>query len=107
MIKRIAVIRGDGIGPEIVDSAVAVLEVIAEKFGHKFNFTRYLIGGAAIDVFENEPLEADSPFRNLDNVTLVSHMAGTSSDTMKCSADIGYINFTAWFKGEKMPDLRN
>lgn len=65
------------------------------------------IGGAAIDVFENEPLEADSPFRNLDNVTLVSHMAGTSSDTMKCSADIGYINFTAWFKGEKMPDLRN
>ena len=49
MEKNIALLRGDGIGPEIVDSAVAVLEVIAEKFGHKFNFTRYLIGGAAID----------------------------------------------------------
>ena len=49
MQKNIALLRGDGIGPEIVDSAVAVLEVIAEKFGHKFHFTRYLIGGAAID----------------------------------------------------------
>ena len=49
MQKNIALLRGDGIGPEIVDSAVAVLEVIAEKFGHTFNFTRYLIGGAAID----------------------------------------------------------
>ncbi|MBR3763384.1 MAG: 3-isopropylmalate dehydrogenase [Clostridia bacterium] len=49
MEKNIALLRGDGIGPEIVDSAVAVLEVVAEKFGHTFNFTPYLIGGAAID----------------------------------------------------------
>ena len=49
MEKNIALLRGDGIGPEIVDSAVAVLEKVAEKFGHTFNFTRYLIGGAAID----------------------------------------------------------
>ena len=49
MEKNIALLRGDGIGPEIVDSAVAVLEKVAEKFGHKFNFTPYLIGGAAID----------------------------------------------------------
>ena len=46
---KIAVLKGDGIGPEIVDSAVAVLEKTAEKFGHKFRFTEYLIGGAAID----------------------------------------------------------
>lgn len=46
---NIALLRGDGIGPEIVDSAVAVLEKIGEKFGHKFNFTPYLIGGSAID----------------------------------------------------------
>lgn len=45
----IALLKGDGIGPEIVDSAVAVLEKTAEKFGHKFNFTPYLIGGCAID----------------------------------------------------------
>ena len=49
MEKNIALLRGDGIGPEIVDSAVSVLEKVAEKFGHKFNFTPYLIGGAAID----------------------------------------------------------
>ena len=49
MEKNIALLRGDGIGPEIVDSAVAVLEKVAEKFGHTFNFTPYLIGGAAID----------------------------------------------------------
>ncbi len=46
---NIALLKGDGIGPEIVDSAVAVLEKAAEKFGHKFNFTPYLIGGCAID----------------------------------------------------------
>lgn len=49
MEKHIALLRGDGIGPEIVDSAVKVLEAVAEKFGHTFTFTRYLIGGAAID----------------------------------------------------------
>ena len=46
---NIALLRGDGIGPEIVDSAVEVLKKTADKFGHTFNFTPYLIGGAAID----------------------------------------------------------
>ena len=49
MNLNIALLKGDGIGPEIVDSAVRVLEKIGEKFGHKFNFTPYLIGGSAID----------------------------------------------------------
>ncbi|MCR4640322.1 3-isopropylmalate dehydrogenase [Ruminococcus sp.] len=49
MELNIAILKGDGIGPEIVDSAVAVLEKTASKFGHKFNFTPYLIGGCAID----------------------------------------------------------
>lgn len=49
MEYNIALLKGDGIGPEIVDSAVAVLEKVAEKFGHKFNFAPYLIGGCAID----------------------------------------------------------
>ena len=49
MNLNIALLRGDGIGPEIVDSAVRVLEKIALKFGHEFHFTPYLIGGAAID----------------------------------------------------------
>ena len=47
MEYRIGLLRGDGIGPEIVDSAVRVLEKIGEKYGHRFVFTPYLIGGAA------------------------------------------------------------
>ncbi|MGN1418085.1 MAG: 3-isopropylmalate dehydrogenase [Acutalibacteraceae bacterium] len=46
---NIGLLKGDGIGPEIVDSAVRVLEKIGEKFGHQFNFSSYLIGGCAID----------------------------------------------------------
>ena len=49
MNLNIGLLKGDGIGPEIVDSAVRVLEKIASKFGHEFQFTPYLIGGAAID----------------------------------------------------------
>ncbi|MBP5433989.1 3-isopropylmalate dehydrogenase [Ruminococcus sp.] len=49
MELKIALLKGDGIGPEIVDSAVMVLEKIAKKFGHTFIFTPYLIGGCAID----------------------------------------------------------
>lgn len=49
MNLNIALLKGDGIGPEIVDSAVRVLKKIGEKFGHTFNFTPYLIGGSAID----------------------------------------------------------
>ncbi len=49
MTYNIALLKGDGIGPEIVDSAVRVLEAAGEKFGHQFVFTPYLIGGIAID----------------------------------------------------------
>ncbi len=49
MKYSIALLKGDGIGPEIVDSAVKVLDVIGKKFGHEFNFTEYDIGGIAID----------------------------------------------------------
>lgn len=59
MEYNIALLKGDGIGPEIVDSAVKVLEKIGEKFGHKFNFTPYLIGGCAIDEV-GEPLPKET-----------------------------------------------
>ncbi len=49
MVMNIALLKGDGIGPEIVDSAVEVLKKIGEKYNHTFNFTPYLIGGCAID----------------------------------------------------------
>ena len=49
MAYKIALVPGDGIGPEIVDSAVQVLEKIGTMFGHQFEFTSYLAGGCAID----------------------------------------------------------
>lgn len=49
MQYKIALLKGDGIGPEIIDSAVSVMECIGAKFGHDFQFMPYLIGGAAID----------------------------------------------------------
>ena len=71
MEKRIALLRGDGIGPEIVDSAVKVLEAVAEKFGHTFTFTRYLIGGAAIDETGNPlPQETIDGCLSSDSVLL-------------------------------------
>ncbi len=54
-IYNIAVIKGDGIGPEIVDEAIKVLDATAQKFGFELNYNYYLMGGAAIDVF-GEPL---------------------------------------------------
>ena len=49
MHMNIALVKGDGIGPEIVDGAVEVLKVIGEKYGHSFTFTEVLAGGCAID----------------------------------------------------------
>lgn len=49
MIFNIAVIEGDGIGPEIVSSAIECLEAVAKKYNHEFKFNKVLMGGCAID----------------------------------------------------------
>jgi 3-isopropylmalate dehydrogenase len=49
MKTRIAVLGGDGIGPEVTAEALRVLQAVADKFGHEFEFAPALIGGAAID----------------------------------------------------------
>ncbi len=48
---NIALIPGDGIGPEVVSAAVTVLDAVSAKYGHKFNFTEVYMGGCAIDKF--------------------------------------------------------
>ena len=55
MTKTIAVIRGDGIGPEIVDQALRVLDRIAGLYGHTFNYIDVDMGGCAIDKY-GDPL---------------------------------------------------
>ena len=56
---NIALIPGDGIGPEIVAGAVTVLKAVEKKFGHKFNFTETYMGGCAIDKY-GEPLPQET-----------------------------------------------
>lgn len=51
MEKKIAVIPGDGIGPEIIAEAVKVLDVIAQKYQHTFTYTYVDAGGCAIDKY--------------------------------------------------------
>jgi 3-isopropylmalate dehydrogenase len=49
MKAKITVLGGDGIGPEVTGEAVRVLQAVAERYGHEFEFVEALIGGAAID----------------------------------------------------------
>ena len=51
MEKTIALIPGDGIGPDVVAEAVNVLNAVAKKFGHSFTYKNVLAGGASIDKF--------------------------------------------------------
>ena len=59
MNKTIAIIRGDGIGPEIVAEALGVLDAVAAKFGHTFTYVDAPMGGNAIDLF-GVPLPKES-----------------------------------------------
>ncbi len=49
MHKKIAVLPGDGVGPEVISAAVTVLKAVEKKFGHQFTLEEGLIGGIAID----------------------------------------------------------
>lgn len=53
MKKKIAVLAGDGIGPEVMEQAVRVLHKVETVFEHEFSYTEALIGGAAWDVYKN------------------------------------------------------
>lgn len=49
MDKRIAVLAGDGIGPEVIKQALKVLDAIAHRYNHHFTYDMALVGAAAID----------------------------------------------------------
>ena len=56
---NLVLLPGDGIGPEITQQAASVLEVVAKRFGHEFQFGSHLIGGIAIDS-TGEPLPPET-----------------------------------------------
>ena len=59
MNYKIAVIPGDGIGPEIITEAKKVLDQVGKKFGHTFAYTEVLMGGVSIDA-TGEPLTKEA-----------------------------------------------
>lgn len=59
------------------------------------------IAGAALDVFTTEPIDPASPFLELDNVTLTTHLAGTTSDALSNSPFLLAADMAAFLKGEK------
>lgn len=77
---NIAVIKGDGIGPEVVTQAMKVLDAVGEKYGHTFHYEQLLMGGCSIDV-HGVPLtdEAVAKAKASDAVLLGSIGGNTST----------------------------
>ena len=91
MESRITLIPGDGIGPEIVREAVKVLDSVADKYGHKFNYTRILMGGCSIDEY---------------GVPLTDEAVATAkaSDAVLLGAVGGNVGNSKWY--DVAPNLR-
>ena len=65
------------------------------------------LGGAALDVFEKEPLPKDSPLRSLDNVILTSHIVGHVSEMHASFLEAGLENISRILAGEAPLYMRN
>lgn len=88
---NVAVIPGDGIGPEIVTEAQKVLNAVGEKFGHSFQYTEVDMGGISIDKY-GVPLTEDA----LETAK--------KSDAVLLGAVGGVVGKDSWY--ELPPNLR-
>ncbi len=88
---KITLIPGDGIGPEIVGEACKVLDKVGEKYGHKFNYTKILMGGCSIDAC-GVPLTDEAV------------AAAKASDAVLLGAVGGNVGNSRWY--DVAPDLR-
>ncbi len=88
---KITLIPGDGIGPEIVREAVKVLDRVADKYGHKFDYTKILMGGCSIDEY-GVPLTDEA-------VSIAK-----SSDAVLLGAVGGNVGNSKWY--DAAPNLR-
>jgi len=83
MNKKITVIKGDGIGPEIVTQAMRVLDVIADTYGHTFTYQEIAAGGNAIDQY-GVPLPEESLAKCLDcDSVLLGAVGGPKWDNVE------------------------
>jgi 3-isopropylmalate dehydrogenase len=76
----IALLPGDGIGPEVVAAGRTVLEAVAERFGHRFDFEVGLIGGAAIDETGNPLPDATVKLCERADAVLLGAVGGPKWD---------------------------
>ncbi|MGX8715510.1 MAG: 3-isopropylmalate dehydrogenase [Lachnospiraceae bacterium] len=91
MKKKVALIPGDGIGPEIVREAKKVLDRVCEKYGHTFEYKELLMGGCSIDAY-GKPLTEE---------TLE---AAKASDSVLLGAVGGNVGNSRWY--DLAPHLR-
>ncbi len=82
MKKHICVMPGDGIGPEIVEEALRVLNVTAQKFGHEFTTEEALIGGSAIDATGTPLPEATVEACKKADAVLLGAVGGPQWDSL-------------------------
>lgn len=80
MKARIAVLAGDGIGPEVTGQAVNVLQAVATKYGHDFEFDEGLIGGIAIDTTGGALPEQTLHLCEASNAILLGAVGGPKWD---------------------------
>lgn len=82
MNYKIAVIKGDGIGPEVVDSAVEVLQSIGKKYNHTFEFEEVLAGGIAYDAYGTTLPEKTLEVANNSDAVLLGAVGGPKWDDL-------------------------
>lgn len=82
---QIAVIPGDGIGPEVIAAARQVLDAIAQRFGHQFCYTEIIAGGASLDRFDTPLLPEELNKAKASDAVLLGAVGGPKWDTLPAS----------------------
>lgn len=82
MNYKIAVIKGDGIGPEIVEASMKVLDKIGEKYNHTFDYTEVLAGGAAIDACDTPLPQETVDICKASDAVLLGALGGPKWDNL-------------------------
>lgn len=82
MNYKIAVISGDGIGPEIVSASTKVLDVIGQRFDHSFDYTEVLAGGVALDAYDTPLPEETIEICKNSHAVLLGALGGPKWDKL-------------------------
>lgn len=96
MNYNIALISGDGIGPEIVAEAKKVLDKVCEVYGHTFSYKEVLLGGASIDVHGVPLTEEAIADAKASDAVLMGSIGGITHYKFHFLGDISYDSLHSW-----------